>query len=132
VWVRDTFYPTMPVHEAWTWKVVLVTLGMLPLCGAVGACLSRRGGGSPADRVRAALMPVMCILGLFLITLPVEAAFQAYSGTFAAWAGVAVRGVACSIVSEVLLPGAALLLGALPFLGRNRQPAPRMEAATAH
>lgn len=87
----------------------------LPLFGGLGAYLSRRSLGQFKMRLAAALFPAIAIFGLFCFgittSLMVERrmVWHAFPGAFA-----------LMVFTWVLLPGAALALGALPFL-RNPQ-----------
>jgi hypothetical protein len=87
--------------------VLLPWLALLPLCGAGGAYLSRRGGGYRWARLAAGLFPtiVLFVLGSILVIthLIVPAQPRLWYGFLAVTLGI-------------VLPTAALLLGALPFL----------------
>jgi hypothetical protein len=87
--------------------VILPWLVLLPLCGGAGAYLSRRGGAERAARLIAGLFPtiVLFILGAILVLtrLIVLSRPQWWYGSLAVAAGI-------------VLPSAALLLGAMPFL----------------
>jgi hypothetical protein len=90
--------------------VLLPWLALLPLCGAGGACLSRRGGGHCWTRLAAGLFPTITLflLGSILVIahLIVPAQPRLWYGSLAVALGI-------------VLPTASLLLGALPFLGRR-------------
>ncbi len=92
----------MPVYVPW--------LVVMPLFGALGAYLSRRGGGDRLARLTAGLFPSFVMLGLIcavvLATLIVN---RGGGGLFAV-------AIFLGIFFWVVLPGVALLLGALPFL----------------
>ena len=95
----------------WPW------LGMLPFCGALGAWLSHRAGGSILSRLLAVLSPVLWMLALGILVEPMELAHNglvhlAYFGYGTA--------------NWVVVPGLALLIGAVPFL---RESASEREAA---
>lgn len=88
--------------------VLLPWLALLPLCGAGGAYLSRRGGGYRWTRIAAGLFPtillfVLCSI-LVITHLLVPAQPRLWYGSLALTLGI-------------ILPTASLLLGALPFLG---------------
>jgi hypothetical protein len=87
--------------------VILPWLFLLPLCGAAGACLARSGGAGRRARLVAGLFPtiVLLILGAILILtrLVVLAPPQRWNGSLV-------------IAVGIVLPSAALLLGAAPFL----------------
>jgi hypothetical protein len=80
-------------------------LVVLPLCGAMGAYLSFRAGGSRLARLAAALFPGIAFLGLFCLV-------------FLASLFVGHATVVLIVVGLLMgaLHGMALLLGALPFL----------------
>lgn len=94
-------------------------LGMLVGLGAAVAYGSRRTGGGPGLRLAVALFPVLAFLGLvavgFVVSfavdpdVPARLRFGSLAGYLIGWA---------------LLPGAALLAGAVPFL-RDSLPAGR-------
>jgi hypothetical protein len=87
--------------------VILPWLVLLPFCGAAGAYLSRRGGAALWARLVAGLFPtiVLFIMGAILIVtrLVVVSRPQWWYGSLA-------------VVLGIVLPSAALLLGAAPFL----------------
>jgi hypothetical protein len=89
------------------YMVLLPWLVLLPLCGASGAYQSRRGGGPRWTRLAAGLFPSIALLALgsilTLTRLVVLAQPRWWYGSLAVMIGI-------------VLPTAALLLGALPFL----------------
>jgi hypothetical protein len=93
----------------WPW------LAGLPLFGALGAYLSQRAHGSIRARLAAGLSPSLVLLIAMCV--------------FLVW-GLAVDGFSMfrlfyfvlAIANWVILPACALLLGALPFLKRERNP----------
>lgn len=86
----------------------------LPVVGALAAWWSRRAGGARLQRMLAVLLPsictaVLCVIIFFVALLferhrPVDKMLVSWLVGLLAWAG---------------LPGVALLLGALPFLGSS-------------
>jgi len=90
-------------------------LFMLPLFGALGAYLSRRADGHRMTRVAAALSPSIVLLGMFLFSLVVSMFVDRNMHT---------RPLPFLFgpvtFNWVVLPGAALFLGALPFLRSSR------------
>jgi len=101
------FWPQhdMPFVFYWQWFVCL------PLVGAIGAYWSRHGGGKHLERALAASSPAvawMCFPGLIL---PFGLAFQ-----WIVHHSVPLVPAALFLLGWVVLPEAALLLGALPFL----------------
>lgn len=80
-------------------------------CGALGAFLSRRGGGTRITRTISAAFPALVMFGLCAVAIPISALFERHSYVLHhplqlalavfIWAGA---------------PGIALLAGASPFL----------------
>jgi hypothetical protein len=91
--------------------VYIPWLLMLPSCGAVGAYLSRRAGGECRAPLAAGLFPVIAMTSLvgFLTVIGkfVYAKPQWFHFSMAALLGS-------------ILPGMALLLGAVPFAKASR------------
>jgi hypothetical protein len=92
------------------YMVLLPWLALLPLCGAAGAYLSRRGGAHRGARLVAGLFPtiVLLVLGsiLTITHLIVPAQPRLWYGFLA-------------VAFGIVLPSVSLLLGTLPFL-RNQ------------
>jgi hypothetical protein len=86
-------------------------LCVLPFLGAAGAYWSRRAGSGPALRTVAGLFPALALLATFLVWVPLSGAFGVLPP-----AKIFVPAFAGLILSWVVIPGAALLLGVLPFL----------------
>jgi len=84
---------------------------LLPCCGAAGAYLSQRGGGSRLARMTSGLLPSIVLVGLFILILPLE--FLYCHTPFVIHHPFYVLARALSWVS---IPTVALLLGAMPFL----------------
>ena len=78
-----------------------------PLFGAMGACLSQRAGGSRLACLGAGLFPLTAMLGTICVL--------ALTGNFRLAAPLPLH-FATALLFGVMLPGAALFLGALPFL----------------
>ena len=83
----------------------------LPVIGAVGAYWSRRVGGKLLERLLAGLFPVACIFALFLLVMPWSYVVDRHIDNLHR---LEIFGVA--MLNWVLIPGAALLLGVLPFV----------------
>jgi hypothetical protein len=82
-------------------------LTLLPICGAAAAYLSRRAGGQRFDRIVSALFPVGALLACFCFILLVSSFATVPFFTLSDFVHY----------SKWAIPqGAALLLGALPFL----------------
>ncbi len=87
--------------------VLLPWLALLPLCGAAGAYLSRRGGGDSRACLVAGLFPTIALLTLGSILVVTRLL------TFARpewWYGLVALAVG------IIFPSASLLVGAAPFL----------------
>ena len=99
-------------------------LSLVP-CGALGAYLSRRAGGSRRNSIIASLFPSLVMLAVLCLVLPVRLFIERntyllhhpwYFGRL--------------LLTWIVVPGFALLLGALPVLWRMNN---RVQSdATAH
>ncbi|MFZ3243432.1 MAG: hypothetical protein WA516_02945 [Candidatus Acidiferrales bacterium] len=89
-------------------------LCVLPFLGAAGAQWSRRVGSGPALRIAVGIFPAFVFLATFLVWVPLCVAM----GTLPQ-AKIFLPALAGLILSWVVIPGAALLLGVLPFLRSN-------------
>jgi hypothetical protein len=87
-------------------------LSLLP-CGALGAYLSRRAGGSRGISILASLFPSLIMLAVFCVVLPLGIFVErnTYIIHHPRYFGLA-------LLVWTVVPGAALLLGALPVLRR--------------
>jgi hypothetical protein len=83
----------------------------LVLCGALGAFLSRRNGGTRAARMVAGVFPALVMFLLCGFVIPVSALFERNVYVFRHPAGLGL-----GILIWAAAPGLALLLGASPFL----------------
>jgi hypothetical protein len=81
------------------------------LCGALGAFLSRRGGGTRAARVIAGAFPAIVMFAICTIVIPISAIFE--HNSFALRHPSA---LAFGVLIWAGAPAMALLLGAAPFL----------------
>ena len=89
----------------------------MPLLGALGAMLAKRARASRTERLIAGLAPsLLWLVVLVMLAVPLAFAPQQF-------AGVPLNDFALSAVGLVILPAAALWLGALPFLGDSRREA---------
>jgi hypothetical protein len=88
---------------------------LLPLCGAAGAYLSRRAGGKWWACLAASLFPALVMLCVFCFVLPVSIVIERNPFVMQHLVYFLL-----ALVNWTIIPGVALLLGALPFL---RQPA---------
>jgi len=85
-------------------------------CGALGAVLSRRGGGTPVARVVAGAFPAIVMFGLCAVAIPVSALFERNSYVLHHPGGLAL-----AVFIWAGAPAIALFMGAGPFL---REPSP--------
>ncbi len=100
-------------------------LAILPVVGALAAYWSRSQGGSVGVRLAAALFTVVTMATIFMLVMPVAVLFDRH----VPWSSFTISWIAC-MVGWVVVPGAALLLGALPFLrGKSVQEKLRASAA---
>lgn len=86
-------------------------LCVLPFLAAAGAYWSRRAGGGTAQRLVAGLFPALVFLFTFSIIFPVSLAIGSLPPM-----KIFLPALTGNIISWVVIPGAALLLGVLPFL----------------
>ena len=93
--------------------VGIVWLFSLLPCGAMGAYLSCRAGGSRWNSIVASLFPSLVMLAVFCLVLPIGIFIErnTYIMHHPRYFGLA-------LLVWIIVPGAALLLGALPVLGR--------------
>ena len=112
-------YPFYTIYLPW--------LIALPIVGAVAACWSQRAGGKLSHRLLAALAPPIGLLSFILIvsflSLPIVlfvSLRHPVNGHSHAGLSFYLTGFWTLLVSWMLLPGIALILGAVPFL-RNPQ-----------
>lgn len=83
-------------------------------CGALGAFLSRSGGGTRVARIAAGAFPAIVMFGLCAVAIPVSALFERNSHVLQHPAGVAL-----AVLIWAGAPAIALLMGAAPFLRPN-------------
>lgn len=98
----------------WRDQVVVIYLCwwiLLPLCGAAGAYLSRRAGGSRAACVASGLFPAIVVAFIFCFILPTSIAIE--KNTFVIHHPLY---FVLAMVIWVMVPALALILGALPFV----------------
>jgi len=95
-------------------QLYLPWLAALPLIGALGAYLSRQAQGQMRARLVAALFPALVPFAIFCPAIVVSAVLEHHL----TWTVVPVA-FALLVFNWVLLPGTALLLGALPFLRKS-------------
>jgi hypothetical protein len=84
--------------------------GMLPICGALGAMLSRRNGGTRLQRIAAATAPGTVIAAIFLLLFPLDFIPQCLRNPGEAL--TMLEGVGLMLLSFAVIPAVFLLLGA--------------------
>jgi hypothetical protein len=116
LFTRAGFEPSTFWAGSFGWlQLYLPWLLVLPLFGGLGAYLSRRAEGQRTTRLLAALFPSMVMLVVICLAAGVSAIADRglHMPTFS-------NSVAMVVFNWVVLPGAALLIGALPFLGASQ------------
>jgi hypothetical protein len=103
---RIYWYGSMAVVQ-----VYLPWLAILPIIGAIGAYLSRLANGNLKTRLAAAAFPALVPFALFCPGIAVAAVTEHHAN----WHVLPVA-FSVMVFNWVLLPGAVLVLGALPFL----------------
>jgi hypothetical protein len=110
-------------------QMYLPWLAILPIFGAMGAYLSRRANGNLKARLAAATFPALVPFAIFCPAIAVATVTE-HHPNWQAQAGMAAHiyfkspnalpvAFAVMVFNWVLLPGAALALGALPFLRKS-------------
>ena len=92
------------------WFYIVWLLVQVP-CGALGAFLSRRSGGSRVARIVAGAFPALTMFFLCGLLIPLSAFFEHNSFALSQPSGLAL-----GVLIWAALPAIALLLGAAPFL----------------
>ena len=103
---RIYWYGSMAVVQ-----VYVPWLAILPIIGAIGAYLSRLANGNLKTRLAAASFPALVTLALFCPGIVFAAVTEHHSN----WHVLPVA-FSVMVFNWVLVPGAVLTLGALPFL----------------
>lgn len=99
VWLRYSFF----IYVPW--------LCVLPFLGGATAYWSRRAGSTRAASIVAGIFPASVFLATFVVFVPIALAADTLPP-----AKIFLPALAGQILSWVIIPGAALLLGVLPFL----------------
>ena len=85
-------------------------LSLVP-CGALGAYMSCRAGGTRWNSILASLFPSLTMLGVFCVVLPIAVFIE--RNTYVIHH---LRPFGLALLAWTVVPGAVLLLGALPVL----------------
>ena len=98
------------------WQVHALAAGLALLfyllLGAIGAAWSRRVGGSPGERLAAGLFPLSLHMAVAGLGVGEEMLYALSSGAWGRHLGINIINM---ILVFLVAPGAALLLGGLPF-----------------
>jgi len=95
------------------------------LLGAIGAAWSRRVGGSPGERLAAGLFPLALHMAVAGLGVGEDMLHALSSGTGGRHLGI---NIANMTLVMLVAPGAALLLGVLPFARKGLAPTPNGRA----
>jgi hypothetical protein len=87
---------------------------LLPLCGGAGAYLSRRAGGTRFACIAASLFPSIVMLCIFCFVLPASLVVE--KNNFVMKHPLY---FVLAMLNWTMVPGLALIVGALPFLPRS-------------
>jgi len=96
------------------WSVLFYApwLMSLPVCGAIGAYLSSRAGGSRGTVLLASVFPVLALTAAFLLMFPIDLFVERIIGRQVDFSIVATA-LLREGIGWILVPGAALLVGGL-------------------
>ena len=96
------------------WSVLFYApwLMSLPVCGAIGAYLSSRAGGSRGTVLLASVFSVLALAAAFLLLFPIDLFVERIIGTQVDFSIVA-SALLREGIGWILVPGAALLVGGL-------------------
>ncbi|MBI3477053.1 MAG: hypothetical protein HY010_15075 [Acidobacteria bacterium] len=89
----------------------LQLLSLLPLCGAIGAYLSHRNGGSALQRIAASMFLPAIMAVLFVATAVAGGIMSRLVPNYGWNASLVVRGLALWLTTYAILPAIPLLLG---------------------
>ena len=119
-----SYRPHMILRAHVTQLTYVLWLLAQPVCGAVGAYLSRRAGGTRPARLASGLFPSGILLAVVLIVVTINLTLRATGLGSPDLGPPNVPIFARAIATVILIPGGAMLLGALPFLSDRRPVAP--------
>jgi hypothetical protein len=100
---RRVWIGGMGITFYWPW------LGSLPMFSALGAWLSRKSQGQTSARLVAGMSPAVVMLIVMSLILP-------FGLVIDGWHFIRLVGFGLGLANWVVLPGMALLVGALPFV----------------
>lgn len=110
----------------WTdprWYVHALAAGLALLfylvLGAIGAAWSRHAGGSPGERLVAGAFPLVLHVAVVGLGVGEDMLFALSRGAAGQHLGITIAGIVNMTMVMLVAPGAALLLGVLPFARRR-------------
>lgn len=118
-----SYRPHMIMRAHVTQLMYVLWLLAQPVCGAVGAYLSRRAGGTRPARLAAGLFPSGVLLTALLIVVTINLTLRAMGLGSPNLGPASVAMFTRAIATVILVPGVAMLLGALPFLSNRNSAA---------
>jgi hypothetical protein len=105
------------------WYVHALAAGLALLfylvLGAIGAAWSRHAGGSPGERLVAGAFPLVLHVAVVGLGVGEDMLFALSRGAAGQHLGITVAGIVNMTMVMLVAPGAALMLGVLPFARRN-------------
>ena len=105
------------------WYVHAVAAGLALLfylvLGAIGAAWSRHVGGSPGERLVAGAFPLVLHVAVVGLGVGEDMLFALSRGAAGQHLGITIAGIVNMTMVMLVAPGAALLLGVLPFARRD-------------
>lgn len=116
IWLANGQFLALPL---WNWC-------LLPICGALGAILSQRNGGSRLQRIAAALFPSEIVGTVLLLVYGVGFALSRIVPDYAWDAVNAWKSLGLYLLGWMVLPAVFLLLGAIVTERAKRTPARAM------
>ena len=119
-----SYRPHMILRAHVTQLMYVLWLLAQPVCGGLGAYFSRRAGGTRPARLASGLFPSGILLAVVLIVVTINLTLRATGLGSPDLGPPNVPIFARAIATVILIPGGAMLLGALPFLSDRRPVAP--------
>ena len=105
------------------WYVHALAAGLALLfylvLGAIGAAWSRHVGGSPGERLAAGAFPLVLHAAVVGLGVGEDMLFALSRGAAGQHLGITIAGIVNMTMVMLVAPGAALLLGVLPFARRR-------------
>ncbi len=118
-WLATSQFLALPL---WSWFL----LCLQPICGALGAILSQRNGGSRLQRITAALFPSEIMGIVLLLVFVIGFILSRFVPNYGWDAALACKGLGLYLLGWVILPAVFLLLGAVVAERAKKTPARTM------